>query len=115
MRASTLDNLNLDYVRTARAKGMPERVVILVHVLRNSIGPVVTVIALGIPNVFGGAIITEQIFKVNGLGQLLITSIHAGDLPMVQTLTFIFAVLIVMFNLLADLLYGIVDPRIRYD
>ncbi len=115
MRASTLDNLNLDYVRTARAKGMPERTVILVHVLRNSIGPVVTVIALGVPAIFGGAIITEQVFKVNGLGQLLIISIQASDLPMVQTLTFIFAVLIVLFNLLADLLYGIVDPRIRYD
>lgn len=115
MRASTLDNLNLDYVRTARAKGMPERIVILVHVLRNSIGPVVTVIALGVPTIFGGAIITEQVFKVNGLGQLLIISIQASDLPMVQTLTFIFAILIVLFNLLADLLYGIVDPRIRYD
>ena len=115
MRASMLDNLNLDYVRTARAKGMTERVVILVHVLRNSMIPVVTVIALGVPAVFGGAIITEQIFKVNGLGQLLIIAIEANDLPMVQTLSFIFAVLIVLFNLAADILYGILDPRIRYD
>jgi len=73
------------------------------------------VIALGVPQVFGGAIITEQVFKVNGLGQLLITSIEANDLPMVQTLTFIFALLIVVFNLIADVLYGILDPRIRYD
>lgn len=115
MRASMLDNLNQDYVRTARAKGLGERTVVLVHVLRNSMIPVVTVIALGVPQVFGGAIITEQVFKVNGLGQLLITSIEANDLPMVQTLTFIFALLIVVFNLIADILYGILDPRIRYD
>ncbi|MCY4152183.1 MAG: ABC transporter permease [Aestuariivita sp.] len=115
MRASMLDNLNQDYVRTARAKGLRERSVILMHVLRNSMIPVVTVIALGIPAIFGGAIITEQVFKVNGIGQLLIIAIQANDLPMVQTLTFIFAVLIVLFNLIADVLYGILDPRIRYD
>jgi len=115
MRASMLDNLQQDYVRTARAKGMGEANVVLVHVLRNSMIPVVTVIALGIPSIFGGAIITEQIFKVNGIGQLLITAIYANDLPMVQTLTFIFAILIVAFNLIDDLLYGILDPRIRYD
>ncbi len=115
MRASMLDNLNQDYVRTARAKGMRERTVVLVHVLRNSLIPVVTVIALGVPQIFGGAIITEQVFKVNGLGQLLIISIQGGDLPTVQTLTFIFAVLIILFNLVADVLYGILDPRIRYD
>jgi peptide/nickel transport system permease protein len=115
MRASMLDNLSQDYVRTARAKGMTERTVVLRHVLRNSMIPVVTVIALGVPTVFGGAIITEQVFKVNGLGQLLIIAINANDLPMVMTLTFIFAVLIVVFNLIADILYGILDPRIRYD
>ena len=110
-----LDNLNQDYVRTARAKGMKERAVVLIHVLRNSLIPVVTVIALGIPQIFGGAIITEQIFKVNGLGALLIGGIEASDIPLVQTLTFIFAILIVLFNLIADILYGILDPRIRYD
>lgn len=115
MRASMLDNLNQDYVRTARAKGLGERTVVLAHVLRNSMIPVVTVIALAVPSVFGGSIITEQVFKVNGIGQLLITAIQANDLPMVQTLTFIFAVLIVLFNLIADVLYGILDPRIRYD
>ncbi|QPM89251.1 ABC transporter permease [Pseudooceanicola algae] len=115
MRASMLDNLNQDYVRTARAKGLGEKAVVLVHVMRNSMIPVVTVIALGIPQIFGGAIITEQVFKVNGIGQLLIGAIQANDLPMVQTLTFIFAVLIVLFNLIADVLYGILDPRIRYD
>jgi len=115
MRASMLDNLSQDYVRTARAKGLKERAVLLIHVLRNSLIPVVTVLALGVPQIFGGAIITEQIFRVNGLGQLLIIAIQGADIPTVQTLTFIFAVLIVLFNLIADLLYGILDPRIRYD
>ncbi|MFZ7089589.1 ABC transporter permease [Primorskyibacter sp. 2E233] len=115
MRATMLDNLNQDYVRTARAKGLSEAVVVMVHVLRNSMIPVVTVIALGIPSIFGGAIITENVFKVNGIGQLLLTWLFANDLPGVMTLTFIFAVLIVMFNLIADILYGILDPRIRYD
>ncbi|SOC91944.1 peptide/nickel transport system permease protein [Rhizobium sp. AN5] len=115
VRASMLDNLHQDYVRTARAKGVKEKSVLLVHVLRNSLIPVVTVIALGVPTIFSGAIITEQIFRVNGLGQLLITAVQGADIPLVQTLTFIFAVLIVLFNLIADVLYGILDPRIRYD
>ena len=114
LRSAMLDNLNLDYVRTARSKGLRERAVLLIHVLRNSLIPVVTLIALGIPTIFGGAIITEQIFRVNGLGQLLITAIQSADIPLVQTLTFIFAVLIVLFNLIADVLYGVLDPRIRY-
>ncbi len=114
MRASMLDNLNLDYVRTARSKGMRERFVLLIHVLRNSMIPVITLIALGIPAIFGGAIITEQIFRVNGLGQLLIIAIQGADIPLVQTLTFIFAVLIVLFNIVADVAYGALDPRIRY-
>lgn len=115
MRASMLDNLNQDYVRTARAKGMTEWVVVMVHVLRNSMIPVVTVIALGIPAIFGGAIITERVFKVNGIGDQLIGALFASDIPTVQTLTFIFAILIVLFNLIADVLYGLLDPRIRYD
>ena len=115
MRSAMLDNLNLDYVRTARSKGVRERAVLLVHVLRNSMIPVVTMIALGVPTIFSGAIITEQIFRVNGLGQLLIVAIQGADIPLVQTLTFLFAVLIVVFNLIADVLYGILDPRIRYD
>lgn len=114
-RAAMLENLSQDYVRTARAKGMSERVVVLKHVLRNSMIPVVTVIALGIPNIFGGAIITETLFAINGIGGAVIGAIKANDLPMLQTLTFIFAVLIVLFNLIADILYGILDPRIRYD
>ncbi len=114
MRAAVLDNLTQDYVRTARAKGLRERVVLFIHVMRNSLIPVVTLIALGIPTVFGGAIITEKIFRVNGIGELLITAIQGADIPLVQTLSFLFAVLIVLFNLVADVLYGVLDPRIRY-
>lgn len=114
-RSSMLENLSQDYVRTARAKGMSERVVVLKHVARNSMIPVVTIIALGLPGVFGGAIVTEQVFKINGIGAALIGAIHANDLPMVQTITFITAILIVTFNLIADILYGVLDPQIRYD
>jgi peptide/nickel transport system permease protein len=114
-RASVLENLSEGYVRTARSKGLAERPVITRHVLRNSLIPVVTLLALSIPGIFGGAIITEQIFRINGLGQLLIVSIGQNDLPMVQTLTFIFAFLTVVFNLVADVVYGFLDPRIRYD
>ena len=114
-RSAVLENLNRDYVRTARAKGLAEPVVVLVHVLRNSMIPVVTVAALGLPSTFAGAIITEQIFRINGVGQLLIGAIESADIPTVQTVTFLFAVLIVAFNLAADVLYGVLDPRIRYD
>jgi peptide/nickel transport system permease protein len=114
MRSSMLDNLPLDYVRTARAKGLAERMVIVRHVLSNSLIPVITLIALGIPGIFAGAIITEQIFRVNGLGELLVRSIQNSDIPVVMALTFIFAVLVVVFNLIADILYGVLDPRIRY-
>lgn len=113
-RSSMLDNLSLDYVRTARAKGLAERMVILRHVLTNSLIPVVTLIALGIPTIFAGAIITENLFRVNGLGQLLISSINSNDTPVVMALTFIFAILTVTFNLIADILYGLLDPRVRY-
>ena len=74
-----------------------------------------TLLALSVPGIFGGAIITENIFRVNGLGQLLLTSIGQNDIPMVQSLLFIFAVLTVLFNIVADVLYGFLDPRIRYD
>lgn len=114
MRSSMLDNLSQDYARTARSKGLRERAVVLGHVLRNSLIPLVTLIALGIPGIFTGAIITEQIFRINGIGDLLIRGIYNSDIPLVQTLTFIFAVLIVLFNILADLAYGLLDPRIRY-
>jgi peptide/nickel transport system permease protein len=114
-RSSMLENLNLEYVTTARSTGIKERVVIVGHVLRNSLIPVATLVALGIPQIFAGAIITEQIFRVNGLGALLILAIQGADIPLVQSLVFIFAILIVIFNILVDVLYGILDPRIRYD
>ena len=114
MRSSMLDNLPLDYVRTARAKGLRERLVIARHVLTNSLIPVITLVALGIPGIFAGAIITEQIFRVNGLGELLVRSIQNSDIPVVMALTFIFAILVVLFNLVADIMYGVLDPRIRY-
>jgi peptide/nickel transport system permease protein len=114
-RSSMLDNLHQDYIRTARSKGINERKVVLGHALRNSLIPVVTLITLGIPGIFQGAVITEQIFKVNGLGQLLILAIQGGDLPTVQSLTFIFSVLIVLFNIVADVLYAILDPRVVYN
>ena len=114
-RSSMLDNLGEDYVRTARSKGLSENRVLARHVLRNSLIPVTTLIALQVPGIFAGAIITETIFRINGLGSLLISSIQGADVPKVQTLTFIFAVLIVIFNLIADLIYGLLDPRIRYE
>ena len=113
-RASTLENLQQDYIRTARSKGLTERTVVMRHAVRNSLIPVVTLIALGIPGIFAGALITEQIFRVNGIGQYLIIAIQGGDLPTVQTVTFIFAVLVVLFNIVADVLYGILDPRVTY-
>jgi peptide/nickel transport system permease protein len=114
VRASMLENLPLDYVRTAPAKGLAERFVVIGHVLRNSLIPVVTLLALGVPAVFGGAIVTEQIFHVPGIGELLVTSIGTGDTPVVAAVVMIFAVLVVVFNLVADVLYAVLDPRIKY-
>jgi peptide/nickel transport system permease protein len=113
-RAEMLEHLPLDYVRTARSKGLKEQVVVLRHVLRNSLIPVVTLVALGVPTVFGGAIVTEQIFRVPGIGQLLVTAIGNGDTPVVTAILLIFAVLVVLFNLFADILYAVLDPRIKY-
>jgi peptide/nickel transport system permease protein len=114
VRAEMLEHLPMDYVRTARAKGLKERAVVVRHALRNSLIPVVTLIALGVPTVFGGAIVTEQIFHVPGIGELLIRSIGSGDTPVVAAIVLIFAVLVVLFNLMADVLYAVLDPRIKY-
>ncbi|HEX4743919.1 MAG TPA: ABC transporter permease [Candidatus Limnocylindria bacterium] len=114
VRAEMLENLPQDYVRTARAKGLHERPVIARHVLRNSLIPVVTLIALGVPTIFTGAIITEQIFAIPGIGHLLVKSIFNTDTPVVLAITFLFAALVVFFNLVADVLYAVLDPRIRY-
>jgi peptide/nickel transport system permease protein len=114
VRASMLENLPLDYVRTARAKGLRERVVILSHVFRNSMIPVVTLIALGVPAIFTGALITEQIFRVPGLGSQLVSSFESSDTPVIMGITFIYAILVVVFNLVVDVLYAFLDPRIKY-
>jgi peptide/nickel transport system permease protein len=114
VRSAVLEVVRLDYINTARAKGLSERVTILKHVVRNALIPVVTLVALQIPGIFTGAVITEQIFRVPGIGSLLITSILANDTPVIMAITFVFSCLVVLFNLIADLLYGWLDPRISY-
>jgi peptide/nickel transport system permease protein len=114
VRSAVLDVIRLDYVTTARSKGLAEGGVVMKHVVRNAMIPVVTLIALQMPVVFGGAIITEQIFRVPGIGSLLISAILANDTPVIMAVTFVFACLVILFNLIADLLYGWLDPRISY-
>jgi peptide/nickel transport system permease protein len=114
VRSAVLDVIRLDYVTTARAKGLAERVVVVKHVVRNALIPVVTLVALSMPAVFGGAIVTEQIFRVPGIGSLLISAILANDTPVIMAVTFVLAILVILFNLLADIVYGWLDPRITY-
>jgi peptide/nickel transport system permease protein len=114
VRSAVLDVVRLDYINTARAKGLSEKVTILKHVVRNALIPVVTLVALQIPGIFTGAVITEQIFRVPGIGSLLISSILANDTPVIMAITFVFSCLVVTFNLVADLLYGWLDPRISF-
>lgn len=114
VRSAVLDVIRLDYVTTARAKGIAESAVVVKHVVRNALTPVVTLVALQMPTVFGGAIVTEQIFRVPGIGSLLISSMLANDTPVVMAVTFVFACLVILCNLTADLLYGWLDPRIAY-
>jgi peptide/nickel transport system permease protein len=114
VRSAMLDVIKLDYVTTARSKGIGARRVLMRHVVRNGMIPVVTLVAVQLPIVFGGAIITEQIFRVPGIGSLLIAAILSNDTPVVMGVTFVFACLVVLFNLLADLLYVWLDPRIAF-
>jgi peptide/nickel transport system permease protein len=114
VRSAVLDVIRLDYVTTARSKGLAERAVILRHVVRNALIPVVTLVALTMPQVFGGAIVTEQIFRVPGIGSLLIDAILRNDTPVIMAVTFVFSCLVIVFNLIADLLYGWLDPRISF-
>jgi peptide/nickel transport system permease protein len=114
VRSEVLEKLHQDYVRTAYAKGLSTFTVIYRHVLRNALIPVVTLVALDIPNIFTGALVTEQVFRVPGIGALLIESIYRNDTPVVMSITFIYAILIVVFNLVADLLYALLDPRVQY-
>jgi peptide/nickel transport system permease protein len=113
VRASMLDVIHMDYVTTARAKGLSSVKVTLRHAFRNALIPVVTIIALEVPAIFTGAIVTEQIFRVPGIGSLLISSINSKDTPVVMAIVFTYAVLVVAFTLVADVLYGVLDPRVR--
>ena len=114
VRSAVLDVIRLDFVNTARAKGLSEGTTVVKHVVRNALIPVVTLIALQIPAIFTGAVITEQIFRIPGVGSLLIASILANDTPVIMAITFVFSCLVVIFNLVADILYGWLDPRIAY-
>ncbi|MFZ5814963.1 MAG: ABC transporter permease [Bacillota bacterium] len=115
VRASMLEVLRQDYIRTARAKGLTERVVIYKHALRNALIPVVTIIGLQLPVLVGGAIITESIFMWPGIGRLTYTALLERDYPVLMALNLMFAFLTMVGSLLADIGYAIVDPRIRYD
>jgi peptide/nickel transport system permease protein len=114
VRSSVLDVVKLDYVTTARSKGNGERRVITKHVVRNALIPVVTLVALQMPIVFGGAIVTEQIFRVPGIGSLLISAMLSNDTPVVMAVTFVFSCLVILCNLIADMLYAWLDPRIAF-
>jgi peptide/nickel transport system permease protein len=115
MRASMLDVLHQDYIRTAKAKGLSRRTIIFKHAFRNAVLPIITNIALFLPTLVGGAVITETIFTWGGIGYLFIQSITASDYPTIQALLMIGALATLLANLLADLTYAWVDPRIRYD
>ncbi len=114
VRASMLEVISQDYVRTARAKGLRNSAVVISHALRNALIPVITIIALEIPVVIGGAVITEQIFRIPGIGSLLVQGIGEKDVPVVMAVTFGVAILVVLFNIIADILYALLDPRIKF-
>ena len=113
-RTSVLEVLNEDYVRTARAKGLPELKVVLGHALRNAAVPIVTVIGVGIALLIGGVVVTETVFNIPGLGRLTVDAVLARDYPTVQAVIMLFSVAYVLINLGIDLLYTVLDPRIRY-
>jgi peptide/nickel transport system permease protein len=115
MRASMLEVVNSDYIRTARAKGVRERTVIMRHALRNALIPLVTVVALDIGAFFGGAIVTESIFSLDGMGLYFIHALNNRDVYQIEAWLMITAVFVVLFNLISDIAYGYLDPRIRYD
>jgi peptide/nickel transport system permease protein len=115
MRASMLEVVNSDYVRTARAKGLMERRVVMKHAFRNALVPLVTVVALGLPALLGGAIVTETVFSLDGMGLYFINALGTADPYPVMAWLMITATMIIIFNLVADILYGVLDPRVRYD
>jgi peptide/nickel transport system permease protein len=114
VRASVLDVVQLDYIRTARSKGLAERITLMKHGVRNALIPVVTLLAIQIPQIFTGAVVTEQIFRVPGIGSLLISSILSNDTPVIMGVTFVYAALVLVFGLIADIFYGWLDPRISF-
>ena len=115
MRSSVLEVANQDYVRTAWSKGLTERAVVLRHILKNSMIPIVTILGMSIGGIFGGSVIIENIFAIPGMGRLLVNSIFAQDYVVIQASTLIMACIIIASNLLVDISYGWFDPRIRYD
>jgi peptide/nickel transport system permease protein len=114
LRSSILEALDADYVKTARAKGLRERVVITTHVLRNALIPSVTLLGLSIGGLMGGTVILEKVFALPGAGALLIDSINARDYPVVQGATMIFAAMVILVNLATDIVYSVLDPRVRF-
>ena len=115
VRSSMLEVLRQDFLRTARAKGVPERLVLVKHALRNALIPVITIVGLDIPNIFSGAIVTETIFNYPGMGKLYFDSVLRHDIPVSMGVLALIAFLVIASNLLADVLYAVVDPRIRYE
>jgi len=115
MRSSMLETISQDYIRTARAKGLSERRVILGHALRNALLPIISLLGLYLPLLFGGAVVIEVVFAWPGMGRVLYNSVAARDYPVVMAASFLFGVLVLLGNLVADLLYAAVDPRIRYE
>jgi peptide/nickel transport system permease protein len=114
VRASVLDVVQLDYIRTARSKGVAEFITLMKHGVRNALIPVVTLLAIQVPQIFTGAVVTEQIFRVPGIGSLLISSILSNDTPVIMGVTFVYAALVLIFGLVADIVYGWLDPRISF-
>ena len=114
VRAAVLDVIQLDYIRTARSKGLAERITLMKHGVRNALIPVVTLLAIQVPQIFTGAVVTEQIFRVPGIGSLLISSILSNDTPVIMGVTFVYAALVLIFGLIADIFYGWLDPRISF-
>jgi peptide/nickel transport system permease protein len=112
-RNQMLEVLGDDYIRTARAKGLPERVVIRKHALRAGLTPIVTAAGLDLAGLLGGAIITESIFSLPGLGSLAVNSVNDADLPVIVGITLVTATFIIVANLIVDLLYAVIDPRVR--
>lgn len=114
-RGQMLEVVRQDYIRTARAKGLPERTVIFKHALRNSMIPVITLLGLNLPYLFSGAVFIEYIFAWPGMGRVIVDAIYQRDYPLVMATSFLFATIVVIGNLVADVLYAVADPRIRYD